>query len=250
MELLGLVAIIIYCGVSLVVGLRLLLLARRTRELPERLIGSAFVVGGAFGYPIVIASGLVRPVAPELARVLFHGGSLGLVAAAVCLLLFWQRVYHAEQRAAWCVVGVGALALVVALVGLWLTHEPGIPPASSPWFLPEIGAQGAAYAINAGASTRTWRRLRRRLALDLVEPAVVERVGLWSFSAWAVSIQYAYTLVRTAVTGEAMLRGVEAALVSSIGLVAAVSIGLAFFPLAFLRRSRVESEAGAQSLRA
>ena len=237
MELVGLLAIVAYCGVSLVVGLRLLLLARRTRELPERLIGSAFLVGGAFGYPTAIASGLIRPAAPQLSHGLFYLASLGLVVAAICLLLFWQRVYRGGQPGARIVVALGALTLVGALIGLWFTHEAGTAPAGSPWFLPEIAAQGVAYAVNAGASARLWLRLRRRLVLNLADPAVVERIGLWSVAAWAVTFQYAYTLVRTWLTGEALLRGAEAALLTSIGLVAAASIGRAFFPGAFQRRS-------------
>ena len=73
MELFALVGLSAYCLVSLVVGIRLLLLARRTRELPELLIGLAFLTGGAIGYTILVASTQLLEKAPDLARTLYPG---------------------------------------------------------------------------------------------------------------------------------------------------------------------------------
>jgi len=61
--------------VSLVVALRLLLLARRTRQLPEFLIGLSLLTGGLLGRA-PIAAGASLDSLPEILRVgLYMGGA-------------------------------------------------------------------------------------------------------------------------------------------------------------------------------
>ncbi|MBW2233217.1 MAG: hypothetical protein JRH17_22765 [Deltaproteobacteria bacterium] len=45
---------IVFLGVGTAIGVRLLLLARRTREAPELLMGLAFLVGGCVGYVLEV----------------------------------------------------------------------------------------------------------------------------------------------------------------------------------------------------
>ncbi|MBW1684317.1 MAG: hypothetical protein JRS35_04570 [Deltaproteobacteria bacterium] len=241
MELFGLIGVVTYSAVGLVVGLRLLRLARRTREWPERLIGGAFLAGSMFGYPTLVAADRLRAVAPDPALILFFAGWTGLVVSAVCLLAFWQRVYHPDRLAARRTFLVGSVFLVVCLFGLVLTHSAGAQAAANPWYLPGLVAQGIAYALNGWSSARYWRMLRRRLSLGLVDPIVVNRILLWSTAAWAVTLQYLYSTSVVVVTGESSISGFGVALVSSLGLIAAGTILLAFFPprsyLLWLERS-------------
>jgi len=230
MELFGLIGVVTYSAVGLVVGLRLLRLARRTGEWPERLIGSAFLCGSMLGYPTLVASDRLRAVAPDPALALFFTGSTGLLVAAVCLLAFWQRVYHPDRIAARRTFLVGSVFLVVCLFCLMLTHSAGAKAAANPWYLPGLVGQGVAYALNGWASTRYWQMLRRRLSLGLVDPIVVNRILLWSAAAWAITLQYLYSTIRMAMTGESSVTGFGVALVSSLGLVAAGTMLLAFFP--------------------
>jgi Co/Zn/Cd efflux system component len=246
MELFGLIGVATYSIVGLVVGVRLLRLARRTRELPERLIGSAFLSGATFGYPTLVAADRLRAASPDPARMLLFAGWAGLVVASVCLLVFWRRVYHRERLAARRASALGGAFLVASLIGLVLTHAPGAEAAASPWFLPGLVAQGLAYALNGWASARYGRMLRRRLSLGLAEPVLVNRFLLWSLAAWAITLQYLYSTLRTVLTGTSSVDGVGAALVSSLGLVAAGSMVLAFLPPRFyLRRLERRSEGAA-----
>ena len=63
-ELLGLIGFGSFLTVSAVVGVRLLLLARRTRRLPELAIGLNFVLAGLIGYGLLIAAESLRVVPP------------------------------------------------------------------------------------------------------------------------------------------------------------------------------------------
>jgi hypothetical protein len=222
-----------YSAVGLIVGLRLLRLACRTGEWPERLIGGAFLAGSMFGYPTLVAADRLRAVAPDPALILFFAGWTGLVVAAVCLLAFWQRVYHPDWLAARRTFLVGSAFLVVSLFGLVLTHSAGAQASASPWYLPGLVAQGTAYALNGWASARYWQMLRRRLSLGLVDPIVVNRILLWSTAAWAITLQYLYSTMVAVMTGESSVTGFGVALVSSLGLIAAGTILLAFFPPRF-----------------
>jgi hypothetical protein len=236
MALYGLIAVLSYCLVSLVVGLRLLALARRTRELPECLIGAAFLFGGCFGYPTLVVAGELIAKDPNASHGLFFAGWGGLVAAALCLLSFWWRVYHPNLAAARGTVGVGAVALVVLLVGLVLADSPGAELASNPWYLPGLALQGGAYALNGWASARYYALLRRRLPLGLADPVVVNRILLWSVAAWAITLQYVYSLGYMFATGGRVTGGAATGIISSLGLIAAGAMVMAFFPPASYRR--------------
>ena len=230
MELFGLIGVATYSAVGLIVGLRLLRLARRTGEWPERLIGGGFLAGSMFGYPTLVAADRLMSAAPDAALILFFAGWMGLVTAAVCLLAFWQRVYHPARLAARGTFLVGSALLVVSLFGIVLTHSAGAKAATNAWYLPGLAAQGAAYAINGWSSARYWRMLRRRLSLGLVDPIVVNRILLWSAAAWAITLQYLYSTGFAVVTGESSVTGFGIALVSSLGMIAAGTMLLAFFP--------------------
>jgi hypothetical protein len=81
---------------TLVVGVRLLLLAGRTRQLPEFLIGLAFLAGGMLGRGL-IETGTFATSLPETLRV-------GLTVAVCILLAFFpprayvQRIAHRAAR--------------------------------------------------------------------------------------------------------------------------------------------------------
>jgi hypothetical protein len=67
-----------------VVGCRLLLLARRSRALPELLLGAGLLVGGTIGGPLEAAGLSARPeLGPDLTgRLLLIGKLFGVVALA------------------------------------------------------------------------------------------------------------------------------------------------------------------------
>ena len=230
MKLFGLIGVASYCVAALVIGVRLLWLARRTGELPERLIGIAFLSGGGLGYTGLVAASLLSPTAPDAAGVLFYAGWSGMSLAASCLLVFWRRVYHPSLSAARGVVVGGIVLVAVSMVGVFLTGAPGADLASNPWYLAGLVAQGGSYAVNAWASTRYCQLLRRRSTLGLAEPVVANRIQLWSVASWAITLQYSYSITRLTLTGQSSTSGPETMVISSLGLLAAGTMLLAFFP--------------------
>ena len=67
-EILGVIGFGSFLAVSLAVGTRLLLLARRTRRLPELAMGLNFLLAGFIGYALLVAAGLGAREAVELVR--------------------------------------------------------------------------------------------------------------------------------------------------------------------------------------
>ncbi len=236
LELFGLFGVASYCIASLVVGLHLMRLAGRTRQLPERLIGAAFLCGGTLGYTNLVAASVVVSSAPGAARVLFWIGWTGLVAASLCLLLFWQRVYHPEERASHHVVVVGMGIILVCFIGQLLSKTGPGQAHESAWYLPGLATQCTAYAINGWTSVRYWRMLRRRLSLGMADPVVVNRILLWSLAAWAITGQYLFSIGLTLLAGRTTAAGPETALISALGLAAASAMTLAFFSPRFYLR--------------
>jgi hypothetical protein len=248
MELFGLIGVASYCIAASVVGIRLLLLARRTGQLPERLIGMGFLGGGCLGYTALVAASLMNQAqaAPSASSALFYAGWTGLVVASCCLIVFWERVYHRGLAAARAVIAVEVALLVGSLVGLFATYTPGADPATSSWYLLGLVAQGGAYALNAWSAGRTHRLLRRRLRLGLAEPVVVNRVLLWSAASCAITLQYFYSIARLALYGKGTASGPETAVIACLGLAAAGTMVLAFLPpRSYLRRVE-RSSAGAR----
>ncbi len=229
-ELFTLVGLSAYCFVSLVVGIRLLLLARRTRELPELLIGLAFLTGGAIGYTILVASTQLLEKAPDLARTLYYLGMPLLSLCAALLYRFWQQVYHPRERPAAFVFWTAVALLIGGLAAQWATTEVGSIAGESYWYRLQLYVQGGAYAINMWASGRLQQALRRRIPLGLADPIVVNRVFLWALASFVVVLQYAYSIgvVYAMAPGEHAIG--NPGIIGGLGLVAGVLILLAFFP--------------------
>ena len=236
MLLFALLGVTVYCLVSLVVGVRLLLLARRTGEQPELLIGTAFLSGGALGYTLTVASMQVREPSPDLSRTLYYIGMPLISLCAVCLVRFWQKLYHPTDSWASWIVAASAIVLGASLLAQWATTTVGASAAESPWYRLQLPVQAGAYAINVIASTRFHLRLRRRIALGLADPIVANRVLLWALAAAAVCMQYAYTIALVWIAAPGEQPEANPALISALGLTAAALIVLAFFPPPAYRR--------------
>lgn len=245
MELLGLIGLAAYCGVSLVVGTRLLLLARRTREQPELLIGLAFLTGGAVGYGLVVASTLVVESSPERARVLFYAGMPLISLCAICLYRFWQKLYHPQPGWASAFVALATVLLAVGLGAQWSTSTAGDAYSTNPWYRLQLFVQAGAYAINFVANARFQATLRRRMVLRLADPIVVNRVFLWALASAAVCTQYLYTLILVLGAAPGERAEPHPGVISLLGLGAAAAMLLAFFPpRAYQRWLTARGEAG------
>jgi hypothetical protein len=228
---------------SLVVGGRLMWLARRTRGFPELVLGLALFLMGGVSY-------LLNTLAVQ-GTGLPHGLRIGLVVTQLVLntfgmtgiALFTWRAFRPDDGRARAATAIVLLGYVAALVAQGLA--PGFeamlhPDQPGPWRVNQILA--TATPLWSGAEALRYHALlRRRLALGLAEPAVVDRFRLWGLAMWLASAITAIALVLWA-RGIPLIGTLAGALaIGPLGLTVAGLLWLAFFPprayLRFVERS-------------
>jgi hypothetical protein len=218
---------------SSVVGVRLLLLWRQTRELPELLIGLGVLGIGPVGFGFITVGELCVAGAPGLARILIGTGLAAMSVGAGAKYLFNWRVYHPHSGAIRALVAIACLSLGVCFVWEYLTTEfrTLVRPGSS-YFL-RIGLQVGCLLWGSSEALRYWERMRRRVRLQLADPVVANRFLLWGFGAGAAGFG---SLVGGFAQWWTQLPPTEMPMVllsSSLhGLAAAVAMWLAFVPSA------------------
>jgi len=167
-----------------VVGSRLVLLARRTRQLPELLLGGALLLGGTLGGPLEAASVAIRSESGHaIAGPLLLAGKIAGFGALACQAVFIRRVFRPREAWAGALVAVILLCPIGALYG-YATHG-AFAAAEIPWawFWIDLGARVTASVWLAVEGGIYYRMMKRRLHLGLAEPLVTNRFLLWTMAA-------------------------------------------------------------------
>jgi hypothetical protein len=163
--------------VSFAVGLRLLGLSLRTRQLPELLIGGSMLLLAGLGYPLSAiareSAGLADGLRAALGALAGALAALGLTAnSAFTFVLFrrqerWARAFVAS-------VGVFCLVLFVAqsLAGDWIHGDRF-------WGWLPFGIT-LSYGWCCLECAHYHRLLRRRLRIGLADPVVTDRFGVYA----------------------------------------------------------------------
>lgn len=224
---------------SLVLGGRLMLLARRTRGFPELTLGAGLFLMGGVGYPLLVvaqeATVLDREVRFALAVAYMFLSVVGMWGIG----LFTRHVFR--PREAWAKAAVMMIP-VGYVAGAWGQIDgPGLGALlageSGPWLLTSyVGIATMGWA--ATESFRYYGMLRKRLALGLADPVVADRFRLWAFAIYSASAISALGMLLQEVFG-IPVSGTNAGhlVVGPLGLVASFSLWLAFQPpAAYVRR--------------
>jgi hypothetical protein len=236
-ELLGGIGFGAFLAVSAGVGIRLLLLARRTRELPELAIGLNFVLAGALGYALLLAAESLRLLPQPQAGWASLLGVTAISVGAVAIGVFSRRVFRPGGAAATLGLALLIAWLALGVYGSWVLHVQGSAQGAGGWlgrWAPNLGMV-AAYAWSSYEPLRYHVLLRRRLRIGIGDPLIANRLLLWGIGTGAVTAVTAIHLV-------AQLRGhneLPHSLVGPVSLLvlcAAVAEWLAFFPPAAYRR--------------
>lgn len=221
----GLVAFLL---VSLAVGIRLLLLWRKTRGLPELMIGAGFLVGGAFGFipEHLVVTGVIQGSWDGLILAI---AEVAIRSTAVLCAVFTWRVFRPESS--WArnlTFGIGA-ALTVAHLGHpgpWATAET--PLAWNASLLTAVVRSGA-FAWAAGEALREGVMARRRARLGLVSPETARRFLLWGYAMLGPSCMSAVPiLTRWLLQPDPGPDVFWAGFQSFLGLIAALAMAAAF----------------------
>jgi hypothetical protein len=247
MQIFGLFCAFAYCLAALIVGVRLISLARRTQQLPELLMGSSFLIGAMIGYPATLVARLLVSEASALAWPLAAAGAIGVAVATFCILLAWWRIYH--PASGWAPPVVCAwTALIVACLVLELRQSASVLASlANPWLPLRLIVQGGAFATMAWSGFRYHARLRRRMRIGLADPVVVNRIWLWNLAAAGVTLQCSYILAVPYLKSFFDAEATSPAIYGTLGVIVALCITRAFYPSqAYLRkiRGRAGSEVG------
>jgi len=178
----ALTATLVYALLTGAVAIRLLTLASRTRELPELLLGVAYLLGGVLGFATIIVGTACQDDAPLLSRVLGGVGLFFFSTGHLAVALMCWRVFAPGSRR------LAALFwLLAAILALDFARNIGVegipfPPSRSPWYYPGMLARTATTVWWVIAALSYHARLRRRLALGLADAPAANRVLLWGLA--------------------------------------------------------------------
>lgn len=237
----------LYLGTITTVGIRLIVLARRHRGLPELLLGLSLLLGGTFGAVLEVAGmSPDAPLEPQVAGMLLATGKALVVAGFLCQVLFVRIVFR--PREAWAIV------LVAGLIGVQLatyaafaaagTFASGEMPTSI--FLIELASRTAGSVWLIAESLRYYAFMRRRLALGIADPLVTDRFRLWAIAGTSALVMLATSAPPVVIEDQsAPWLIMLLPLFALSGIAASSTYLLAFFPPGWYRRFIARRRAGA-----
>jgi hypothetical protein len=188
-----LLATLAFMIVSVVVSVRMLLLARRTRRKPELLLGLGVLGTAVLGYGVLTAAALLRGITNPIAqtageRTLQAAGQILHDAGVSMVILFVLTVFRPTERWAKAVAGALLALLWGGHVGWELSNGyRSSLPGNAFWWL--------RYAViwvyplwTMIESYRYYAMMRRRVAVGLAEPLVTNRFFLWGTGALGTAL--------------------------------------------------------------
>jgi hypothetical protein len=239
---------------SLFVGLRLLVLARRNGwAAPELTLAAYFLFSAVLATPpqIIVYGGMSDPrlaVPDALARPLLAFAVGMMVIGAGAIYVFTWKTFHPERLFAKAIVLLGCLCLVAGYLveALYEGFTPVIFAGVGHW-IGWLGRSAAMFGV-CFESLRYYRMLRRRLRIGLADPVVTDRFLLWTVWAAASTLNYVADLLSRSIyvllyrTTEAVpeylaaTTGPVIVVTMVLGSVSAVTLFLTFFPTPAYRR--------------
>ncbi len=179
-ETLARLALLVNLLLNFIIGVRLLRLAERTRQIPELALGLGHLLGGALGWALVLFGyvmiiGFKLPVA---GIVVAMSGMFCLNVGNAAGALFSWRVFHPQSRwvaALFCTI---AALLIADFVHNGLYLHQFAPPTNTFWYWPGCLARSGTYVWMTSVTLNYYRKLRKRLPLGLAEPIATNRMFL------------------------------------------------------------------------
>jgi hypothetical protein len=242
-QLLVSLCVLLYVATVTVVGVRMLLLARRTRGVPELTIGAGSVLICGVGFPASVASGF-GGVIEAVNAPLWIASELVTQIGIVLLYVFTQQVFRPGVRWARALVACVAVYLPLALVGAAAAlsaAQPGehsVRVARGELLLCFAGYAGC-FVWSAVESLRHYGMARRRQALGLADAVVANRFLLWGCYGLAATGIIAANAVGVVLGHNISTSPVVLLPAGVLGFAASIAIYLVFLPPAwFLARLR------------
>jgi hypothetical protein len=160
---------------GIVLGVRLLVLARRPREVPELLLGFFFLCGAPAVWLRLTVQ--YRPLESDYLRALAVLSSLGTSIAAMVLYIFTYRTFRSRVRWARVLTLIGIVALTAGLgIDVHAVLLLGHVELRLSIALPRL----VCLSWTACESTRCYLMMRRRSRFKLADPVVANRFLLYA----------------------------------------------------------------------
>ncbi len=226
LQVANLVGGVLFALTSIIVGVRLLWLARRTGELPELLIGLAFAVAGCIGYFLGIVQVFIElPETLERARP-YASRALIAIGSVLIAVAIWKLFYVGKG---WAPLSV--LTLAVLLIFDVFPIDLG---SSEPNFYFRRATQVlllVPYVWMSLASLRFRKNLLRRWKIGLgdADPLLARRLRLWSYGTGAIAGLFLTVQLVAFVHHYSETRLPEELFVAIWGIACAACMWLAFF---------------------
>jgi len=223
---------------SLVVGVRLVALWHRNRELPELLIGVGVLGIGPVGFGFMTIASVLGEGHGLVSRALLATGVLAACVGAFAEIVFNTYVYHRGNRLVYGIAGISGVLLLLCFAGAGVqTGFASMNTVDGP-YLGRTVITVACLFWGSVEALRYWRLMSRRSRLGLADPVVTNRFLLWGLGAGAAGLGTTVGSVAQWWTGLPPLEIPFVTLSSSLhGSVAALAMWLAFLPpAAYLRR--------------
>jgi hypothetical protein len=173
----------LYLLTVLIVGSRLLMLARRTKQLPELLLSGALLLGGAIGGPLEGAAGTIRAEGGEaIAGKLLLAAKIFGLGAVICHVSFVRIVFRPRERWARLLAAAIIACPVAALFGYGAHGAYAMSAIPWNWFWIDLAARITASVWMAAEGAIYYGMMKRRLHLGLADPLIANRFLLWTLA--------------------------------------------------------------------
>lgn len=235
MQVIAIVPLLMFGLVGTAVAIKLLMLARKTRELPEFAISTSILLMSVIGIPLCAAGRMPGNFGTSHGDMLF---ALGLFFAALGIEMTYVFCWSVFRRnSAWgrwvLVVSGGALLTIWCLIvtrGLGATELEAAQALIRPYAVALISMLVLASAWSTAEAFRYWGMQRRRLRIGLAEPVVVDRFLWWAISNIATG-SLGLTMIAGLLMGKLIMRDpVSLVVLGVVGTVLTITWGLSFFP--------------------
>ncbi len=223
------------------VGIKLTLLWRKTRALPELLLGSGLLFLSLVAMPLCAIGRLPSLVGTPAGRWAFGGGMLCVALALSLVAVFNRLVFRPHARAARVAAGALQLGFLLAAAGAihgdhQATTLSEILPHTRPFNIAVVGLAAALFGWGAGESWLCYIRGRRQLALGLTEVVTVNRFLLWGVGSTAALLLCSLLMVGIALGRTIAIDPLAQTLIACAGSLLTLAWWLTFFAPAFYRR--------------
>jgi len=241
MDTLAFLAVGLVAVVSTAVGVRLLLVFRRTRGFPELVLGLSLAAITGIGFPIVLLTEMRETLGPLLTLAADAVGSFAATAGFVGFYVFTWRVFRPASRWAVALTVLGAGTALVA-TGATVALAYGIESSEEKfrivrgWEMVLFTSSAAGFLWSAVEALRYHAMLRRRLALGLADRVVTNRVLLWGLTGAAAGTALVIFTLLSLAEVNYLAAPVALFTVAACGLLVSLFLYLAFLPpAAYLR---------------